>query len=150
MALNRACLDRVFAAPEPFLVTRAAVRAFAAAIGDPNPLYHDPVAARAAGHPDLLVPPTFAALVAGEAYWQLLTDPEFGLPPEGTVHLAQWFGFERALRAGDELAAEAVPEAMDRQAGRDRVVFRTTIDDARGGRVATVRTTLLGPAPGPG
>ncbi|MER7848927.1 MaoC family dehydratase N-terminal domain-containing protein [Kitasatospora sp. NPDC096077] len=149
MALNRAYLNRVFAAPEPFLVTRAAVRSFAAAIGDPNPLYRDPAAARAAGHPDLPAPPTFAALVAGEAYWQLLADPEFGLPPEGAVHAAQWFGFERALRAGDELTAEAVPELMDCQGGRERVVFLTAIDDPTGARLATVRTTLIGPAPEP-
>lgn len=149
MALNRTYLGRLFPAAEPYEVTRAAVRAFADAIGDPHPVYHSPDAARAAGYPDLVAPPTFAALVAGNAYWPLLEDPAFGLGPEGTVHLAQRFLHARPIHAGDTLWAEVTPETMDTRAGRDRVVFRSLLRDARGGTVTTVLTTLLAPDPAP-
>ncbi|MGW1951537.1 FAS1-like dehydratase domain-containing protein [Streptomyces sp. NPDC001920] len=145
MAVNRAYLGRSFAAAEPYEVTRAAVRAFADAIGDPHPVYHRPEAARAAGHPDLVAPPTFAALVAGDAYWPLLEDPAFGFGTEGTVHLAQRFEYVRPIHAGDSLRAEVTPETLDTQAGRDRVVLRSLLRDARGATVATVLTTLLAP-----
>ncbi|MFE0808846.1 MaoC family dehydratase N-terminal domain-containing protein [Streptomyces sp. NPDC058848] len=149
MALNRAYLGRIFPAAEPYEVTRTAVRAFADAIGDPHPVYHSPKAARAAGHPDLLAPPTFAALIAGDAYWPLLEDPAFGLGTEGTMHLAQRFVYTRPIRAGDTLRAQVTPETMDTRAGRDRVVFRSLLHDTRGRTVVTVLTTLLGPEAAP-
>jgi hydroxyacyl-ACP dehydratase HTD2-like protein with hotdog domain len=48
---------------EPFHyhVEAGAVRKFAAAIGDPNPLYHDEQYARAAGYAGIVAPPTFPA-----------------------------------------------------------------------------------------
>lgn len=46
----------VYTAPEP--IGRAAFRYFATAVGDRNPLYVDPEAARAAGHDDVIAPPT--------------------------------------------------------------------------------------------
>ena len=46
-------------APVRFEVERGRLRAFARAIGEPDPIYSDLDAARAAGHRDLPVPPTF-------------------------------------------------------------------------------------------
>ena len=42
-------------------VEKGAIRRFAEALGDPNPIYVDEEAARAAGYPALVAPPTFAA-----------------------------------------------------------------------------------------
>ena len=49
MAINRAYLGRVFPMSEPYEVSRVKIAEFADAIGDPNPLYRDRAAARAAG-----------------------------------------------------------------------------------------------------
>lgn len=46
-----------YEAPEE--IGRAAIRYFALAIGDPNPLYTDPDYARARGYEDVVAPPTF-------------------------------------------------------------------------------------------
>lgn len=46
-----------YSAPEP--LGRASIRYFALALGDRNPLHHDDAAARAAGHPAAIAPPTF-------------------------------------------------------------------------------------------
>ena len=48
--------ERAYTAPEP--LGRAAIRYFALAIGDTNPLYTDPDAAAAAGYDDVIAPPT--------------------------------------------------------------------------------------------
>ncbi|GAA2586915.1 FAS1-like dehydratase domain-containing protein [Streptomyces tubercidicus] len=143
LALNTSYLGKWFPGAEPYEVTRAAIREFAEAVGDPNHLYHDPAVARAAGYPDVIAPPTFAGIVAGHAYWQLLEDPEFGLDPSGAVHAVQRFTFQRPLHAGDELWTDVTPEAMDTVAGRDRVTFRSVVRSARQQPVATVLTTLL-------
>jgi acyl dehydratase len=38
-------------------VTALAIRRYALAVGDPNPLYHDSEFARSAGYPDIVAPP---------------------------------------------------------------------------------------------
>jgi acyl dehydratase len=45
-----------YTSPEP--LGRAAIRYFAEAIGDDNPIYTDPAYARAAGYDDVIAPPT--------------------------------------------------------------------------------------------
>jgi acyl dehydratase len=46
-----------YTAPDP--VSRASIRYYAMAVGDENPLYTDDAAARAAGHRDVIAPPTW-------------------------------------------------------------------------------------------
>ena len=55
----KACIGRevVYTAPEE--IGRAAIRYFALAIGDDNPLYTNPEYARANGYDDVIAPPTF-------------------------------------------------------------------------------------------
>jgi acyl dehydratase len=48
--------ERVFASPDE--LGRAAIRYFALAVGDLNPLYLDDGFARAQGHPSVIAPPT--------------------------------------------------------------------------------------------
>jgi acyl dehydratase len=48
----------------PYEVSRLKIMEYAQAIGDPNPVYRDLDAARQAGYPDVIAPPTFAAVVA--------------------------------------------------------------------------------------
>ena len=48
-----------YTAPEP--LGRAAIRYFAAAVGDANPLYTDPAYAREHGYDDVIAPPTLLA-----------------------------------------------------------------------------------------
>ena len=59
MPLNRAFIGREYSFDTPFEVGRELIRHFASAIGDSNPIYHDVEAAKAAGHRDLVAPPTF-------------------------------------------------------------------------------------------
>lgn len=48
----------------PYEVSRLKIMEYAQAIGDPNPVYRDLDAARQAGYPDVIAPPTFAVVVA--------------------------------------------------------------------------------------
>lgn len=54
----RAFIGREVTYTAPEEIGRASIRYFALAIGADNPIYVDPDAARAAGHPDVVAPPT--------------------------------------------------------------------------------------------
>jgi len=74
MAINREFAGRVFPASEPYQVSAVKIAEFAAAIGDDNPLYRDEAAARAAGHPGIIAPPTFAigiSMAGSSAAWPI-------------------------------------------------------------------------------
>lgn len=142
MPLNTSYVGRHYTSPEQHPITREAIRYFAFGIADPNPLYTDVKAARAAGHPDLIAPPTFPVTVAGPVSLQLLEDPGFGLEYSRTLHSAQRFFYARPIRAGDLLRTELVLEKVDSLAGRGRIVLRSRIRDARDEPVVTVVTTI--------
>jgi acyl dehydratase len=74
------------------------IRRFAEAIGDPNPVYVDEAAARAAGHPRIPAPPTFATTLRA-------ADPRQGIDIDWTqlLHGEQEFIYQRPLYAGDRL-----------------------------------------------
>ena len=72
MALNRDFVGRSYPSSSPYEVSRVKIKEFAAAIGDSNPIYRDRDAARAAGHPDVVAPPTFPivfSLQSGGGRW---------------------------------------------------------------------------------
>ena len=78
MAINRDFAGRTFPASEPYEVSRVKIAEFAAAIGDPNPVYRDSAAARAAAHPDVIAPPKFAIVVSMAAAGVAMADPGLG------------------------------------------------------------------------
>ena len=78
MAINRDFAGRTFPVSEPYEVSRVKIADFASAIGDPNPVYRDRAAARAAGHPDVIAPPTFAIVISMASAGMALADPVAG------------------------------------------------------------------------
>ena len=66
MALDPSFIGRTYPPTPPYEVGREKIREFAAAIGDANPVYVDPAAARRSGYPDVIAPPTFPIVVTLE------------------------------------------------------------------------------------
>lgn len=80
-------------------VEKGAIRRHAEAVGDPNPLYTDEEAARAAGHAGLLAPPTFPAVLAVNDRFRHSLD----LGTRSLLHSEQQFEYGRPLVAGDRI-----------------------------------------------
>ena len=80
----------------PYEVGREKIREFADAVGDMNPVYRDPAAARALGYPDVIAPPTFPIVLTLTAGHQVITDPDFGLDYSKVVHGEQRFVHSQA------------------------------------------------------
>jgi acyl dehydratase len=141
MALNRDFIGRTFPPSEPYEVSRVKIREFADAIGDPNPIYRDPEAAKAEGHPDVLAPPTFPIVISlgGPA----LADPELGLNYAMVVHGQQSFAYTRPVHAGDVLVCESTITDI-RSAGRnERMDVTTEIRTVEGEPVCTAQNTIV-------
>src|SRR6266498_5892372 len=101
MPLDASYIGRTFIRPTPYEVGREKIREFADAVGDANPAYRDPEAAKALGYPDVIAPPTFAIVVTSRAAHQVIMDPELGVDYSRVVHGEQRFIHVRPIHAGD-------------------------------------------------
>jgi acyl dehydratase len=143
MAINRDYIGRAFPASEPYEVSRVKIADFADAIGDPSPVYRDRAAAQAAGHADVIAPPTFAIVISMASAGVAMADPGLGLNYSMVVHGEQQFEYSRPIVAGDVLIAQ--PTITDiRNAGRNVMLTTSTeIRTVDGELVCTAVGTLV-------
>ena len=144
MPLNRDFIGREYPASTTYEVGREHLRRFAEAIGDTNPAYTDPEAARALGHPDVIAPPTYLTVLNFRfALEGPVADPELGLDYSRVVHGEQRFEHHRPVRAGDVLRLVSRIEDI-KDAGRNELIaMRLEVTDADGDPVATLRSTIV-------
>ena len=139
MALDQSFVGRTYPPTAPYEVGREKIREFAEAIGDPNPAYTDPEAAKALGHPDVIAPPTFAFVLSPtRPAGQVVHDPELGLDYSRVVHGDQRFAYTRPVRAGDRLTVTSTIEAIKSWRATTSwtsAARSTTVRRARGDRV---------------
>ena len=143
MPVDSALVGRNYATKTPYEVGREKIREFADAIGDPNPAYRDPDAARALGHSDVVVPPTFPIVVAFGLLNQLFDDPDSGVALHRVVHADQKFSYARPIHPGDELVATLTIESVRQVAGTDLIMTRTDISTLDGEPVCTARASVV-------
>ena len=94
------------------VVEKGAVRKFAEAIGDPNPLYVDEAAAEASRYGGLIAPPTFPRTFEyGEV-------EGLGPPGQGYLHGEHRIRYERPLFVGEELTCYAEVKDYYEKEGR--------------------------------
>jgi acyl dehydratase len=147
MPFDTSLVGRTYPPTESYEVGREKIREFAEAIGDANPAYTDPEAARALGHPDVIAPPTFPFSIAYRAAGQVVDDPDVGLDFDRVVHGDQKFAYTRPIRAGDVLSVRASIEAVKSMAGNDFLTVRGEVHDADGDHVVTSLIMLVARAP---
>ena len=141
--MNPELQGRVFPPVAPYLVGREKVREFSRAVFASNPINLDPEAARAAGHTDVVAPPTFAVVVQEATLAQLLGEPDGGIDFTRVVHGDQRFSYSRPIVAGDELTATLAVTSIKTLGGHSMVTAESTIVDAAGAHVVTAISTLV-------
>ncbi|GLW09587.1 UPF0336 protein [Microtetraspora sp. NBRC 13810] len=143
MALNRDFVGRTYQTSSSYEVSRVKIREFAAAIGDNNPIYRDREAAHAAGHPDVIAPPTFPIVFTLAGAGEALADPELGLNFAMVVHGEQRFEYARPVRAGDELLCTSTITDI-RSIGRNEVLtVKSDVTTLDGEHVCTTYNTIV-------
>ncbi len=143
MSLDPSFIGRTYPATEVYEVGREKIREFADAIGDPNPVYRDADAARAAGHPDVIAPPTFPIVITARIGEQVLFDPELGLDYTKVVHGQQRFVVTRPVRAGDRLTGVLTVDNIQAAAGNDLISTRVDLCTEDGEPVVTAYSMLV-------
>jgi acyl dehydratase len=143
MPLDPEVVGRTYPPADPYEVGREKIREFADAIGDDNPVYRDPEAAKALGHPDVIAPPTFPVVVTLRASQRVVADPGIGIDYSRVVHGEQRFVAARPVRAGDRLSVTTVIDAVRSVAGNDLLTVRSEVDTTDGEHVCTGYSTLV-------
>jgi acyl dehydratase len=143
MAVNPAIEGRILPPAEPYLVGREKIREFSRAVLATNPINFDVEAAIAAGHSDLVAPPTFAIVVQEKTLAQLLSEPDAGIDFSRVVHGDQRFTYTRPIVAGDELTAQLTVASVKSLGGHNMITAVSEMTDGSGGHVVTATSTLV-------
>ena len=143
MPLHPSYAGRTYPPTPAYQVGREKIREFARAIGADDAAYHDPGAARALGHPDVVAPPTFPVVVTAAATHQLIDDPGLGLDFSRVVHADQRFAYARPVVAGDELVCVNTIEEITSRGGHDFLSTRTEVTTVTGAAVVTAWCRLV-------
>jgi len=143
MPLDPSFIGRTYPPTAAYEVGREKIREFAEAVGDANPAYLDPDAAKALGHPDVIAPPTFPFVLTYRAAAQVVNDPELGLDFSRVVHGDQRFTYTRPVRAGDRLSVTSTIDSIKSLAGNDILSVRGDVHEESGEHVVTAYMMLV-------
>lgn len=144
MSLDPAYVGHAYPRSEVYEVGRAKIREFAEAIGDDHPMYRDVAAAQAAGHPDVVAPPTFATILFGRYTMEdIVGDEKLGVDYGRLVHGDMKFTYARPVYAGDRLTVTTHIAEIDNRMGNDFLTLRSEIDSEDGERVITAFSQLV-------
>ena len=127
---------------EAYVVGREKIREFARATmaGEAS---LDLDKALAAGHADLVAPPTFPIVLQEFGLKLVIADKEAELDFSRVVHGDQKFVFERAIVAGDVLTSQLQVASVKSLGGNHMVSFETKIYDPSETLVCTALSTLV-------
>lgn len=143
MSVNLDFVGRTYPPAGPYAVDADLIAAFAAAVGATDPVHTDPEAARAAGYPDVVAPPTMAVRFEQAASAAYVADPEAGIDFSRVVHGEQAFTHHRPIHAGDELSAVVTVDSIRQAGGHSMITVRTELSDAGGEPVTTATSTIV-------
>ncbi|HLU56451.1 MAG TPA: MaoC family dehydratase N-terminal domain-containing protein [Pseudonocardia sp.] len=127
----------------PYRVGREKIREFALAIGEGASVCLDVDAARAAGHPDVVAPPTFPVVFTMPAIERFLRDPAFGWDYLRMVHGDQSITLHRPIHGGDDLVTTIHVDDLKTRGGSHFLTLRCEVADTSGEPVATTKLLLV-------
>jgi acyl dehydratase len=143
MALDPTLVGRSYPPSAVYEVGRQKITEFAEAIGAADPVHRDADAARAAGHPDVIAPPTFVIALTLSAAGVVVQDPDVALDYSRVVHGEQRFTHHRPIRAGDRLVATPTIEAVRSVGGNDLLTTRVDVATEDGEPVCSATSMLV-------
>lgn len=142
MSITSDDVGRSYPATRPYRVSRAKIAEFAAALGDGNPAYAD------ADDAVPIAPPTFAAVIAAQAWEALFDDPELGLELRHTIHADQRFDIVRPFREGDDVVARLTVEKVRSRGDTDMVTVGVAMSTTAGEPLCTATSQFIHARPG--
>ena len=127
-------------------VERGLLYLFCQAIGETNPIYLDPEAARKAGYPAIPAPPTYAQCLISLApkVADLVLSME-GVDLKRMLHGEQAFTYHHPMFVGDQITfQQRIADIYDKKGGAlEFVVLETVARNQKGERCVTMLTTAV-------
>ncbi len=121
-------------------VEKGAIRKFAAAIGDDNPIYNEEDYCEKTGFGSLVAPPTFLTTFRASPVPDIKL--QFG---KVGLHGGQAYEFYKPIKAGDKITySNKVSDVTERDGRTGKMVFtviETTFTNQDGEKVAVARST---------
>lgn len=125
-------------------IERGRLRFFAEATGQTDPLYTDLDTARAAGFPDLPVPPTFLFGLRFETNDPFAWMADLGVDLRFLLHGTQRFEYHSMAYAGDELSqTQRIRDVYEKRAGALEFVETETVITRDSEPVATLTELIV-------
>ena len=126
-------------------VEEGRLRFVAKSIGETNPVYSDPEAARKAGHPALLAPPTFVFMLEVDAVDLQDLVSFFGCKLGQLLHGEQGFVYHAPIYAGDRITVKKkVVDIYDKKNGKlEFIITENDFINQYGVKVAETRTNYV-------
>jgi len=129
--------------PKVYEVEKGAIRKFAEAIEDPNPLWQDEEFAKKTGYGGIVTPPTFCSSLPIIETQEVLMTME--CPLKGVLNLGTELEFHQPLRPGDTITVtDRVADIREREGKSGKrviITIETTYRNQRGEIVITGRQT---------
>lgn len=148
MALDKSFIGKTFP-PFSFEVDKSKIRELAQALGDDNPIYVDDEAARAAGLPGIVAPPTFATLFRmwGEGGSRTLLKALASDQAMRLLHGGEEYEYHGLIRPGDLITGQTRVvniEAKEGRSGRMEIVLlEAEYRNQHGELVVVARSTAV-------
>lgn len=136
--------------PVAVSIERGRVRFFSETLGETNPIYLEVEAARAAGHPDVVAPPSYFMVIEAEANAELTRlkqglDKRLQCDFRYLLHGDERYHYRAPIYAGDQvLVTSRVIDFYDKKGGAMEFVTIESVvtHPERGELVRTARTLL--------
>ncbi|GLF97947.1 MaoC family dehydratase N-terminal domain-containing protein [Streptomyces yaizuensis] len=123
---------------------RSRLRFFARATGQQDPVYTDLAAARAAGHRDLPVPPTFLFCLEMDNPDRGRFLADLGIDVRTVLHGGQRFEYHDTVCANEPLTLwTEVTDVLSKKGGALEFIVRATHVSRDGAPVATLTSTIV-------
>ena len=125
-----------------FAVEADRVKQYAEAVGEENPVHHDPDAAREAGFRDVVAPPMFAVVYSAPAMGPPIFDAIGELLPR-MVHGGQEFVWGEPVCAGDTITTQATLSEVYEKDGKGFFVFESVSRNQEGQETVKAKWTNI-------
>lgn len=144
MPLDQSVIGKQFA-PSTLTVEAGRLRFFAQAIGERNPIFTDLDAAKAAGYPNLPVPPTFLFGIELDNPDSFGWLADLGVDLRRVLHGEQSFIYHATAVAGDVLTSTpTIGNVYSKKGGALEFIEKTsTVTRADGTLVAELKTVIV-------
>lgn len=130
--------------PSAYEIEKEAIRRWAEAIGDPNPLYHDEAYAKKCGYRSIIAPPCFMGTYAYPVKAGKLTERPVGKTTRG-LNGGNEYEFFKPIQANDTITVtRKIAEIYERDGRLGRMLFiinESTFKNQMGEVVFKARST---------